>query len=117
VPLVTGWAQVQAAAGSSDEADRLAAAVLGPRLAACVQVVGPVQSRYWWRGRLESATEWLFLAKTTADRADAVVAALVAAHSYETPEVIVLPVVGGHDPYLSWIGDAVRALPGEPPGP
>jgi len=102
-----GVVQVQVAAGSVQEAERVAAALLEPRLAACVQVVGPITSRYWWEGTLETATEWLCLAKTTDDRAGAAVAAVVAAHSYDTPEVIVLPVVAGHADYLEWVGRTV----------
>ncbi|MFN2607838.1 MAG: divalent-cation tolerance protein CutA [Acidimicrobiales bacterium] len=105
---MAGCVQVQATAGSFEEAERLAAAVLHPRLAACVQVLGPITSRYWWDGRLETATEWLCLAKTTEDRADAVVAVMGAAHSYDTPEVLVLPVIGGHDGYLAWVDRTVH---------
>ncbi len=83
--------------------------MLEGRLAACVQVVGPVRSRYWWEGRLETAVEWLCVAKTTADRVDEVVAVIVAAHPYDTPEVIVIPVVGGNDRYLRWVDDTVHA--------
>ena len=102
--------QVLTAAGSREEAGRLADALLERRLAACVQVVGPVHSRYWWRGRLESAEEWLCLAKTTAAAVDAAVAEIGRRHSYDEPEVTVTPIVGGSAGYLAWI-DA------EVPGP
>ncbi len=102
-----GCVQVQTTAGSKEEADRLVAALLERRLAACVQVLGPIESRYWWEGRLESATEWLCLAKTTADRVDDVVTAIRDAHSYDTPEVLVTPVSGGNERYLRWIEDTV----------
>lgn len=102
---VTGAVQVQTTAGSLEEAEALASALLEPKLAACVQVVGPVESRYWWEGRLETATEWLCLVKTTDDRVEQVVAAIEAAHSYETPEVLVVPVVGGNEGYLRWISE------------
>jgi len=102
-----GCVQVQTTASSEDEADRLATALLEARLAACVQVVGPVRSRYWWQGSLQSATEWLCLAKTTQDRVYEVTAVLQASHSYDTPEVIVVPIVGGGEDYLQWITDTV----------
>ena len=105
----TGCSQVQTTAGSREEAERIAAALLESRLAACVQVVGPIESRYWWEGRLETATEWLCLAKTTDERLDEVVAAVAAAHSYDTPEVIALPVVAGNPGYLEWIAEVVGA--------
>ncbi|HEV3401136.1 MAG TPA: divalent-cation tolerance protein CutA [Acidimicrobiales bacterium] len=105
----TGWLQVQVAAGSREEADGVASAVLGPRLAACVQVVGPVESRFWWEGRLDTATEWLCLIKTTDERLDAVVATIRDAHSYDTPEIIAVPVVGGDEAYLRWVTDVTDA--------
>jgi periplasmic divalent cation tolerance protein len=103
----TGWLQVQVTAGSHGEADGVAAAVLRRRVAACVQIVGPVESRFWWEGRLDTATEWLCLVKTTADRLDEVVAAVRKAHSYDTPEIIALPIVGGSERYLRWITEVV----------
>jgi len=98
---------VQTTAGSEEEAHRLGEVVLRSHLAACVQVIGPVRSRYWWQGTLESATEWLCLVKTTDDRADEVVATIRAAHSYDMPEVIVTGVVGGDEGYLGWIATTV----------
>ncbi len=89
----------------------MASAVLDRRLAACVQVVGPVESRFWWEGRLDTATEWLCLVKTTDDRLDQVVSAIRQAHSYDTPEIIALPVVGGSDAYLRWVSEVVADDP------
>ncbi|MDP9401917.1 MAG: divalent-cation tolerance protein CutA [Actinomycetota bacterium] len=100
--------QVQTTAGSREEAEALADAVLRRRLAACVQVVGPVQSRYWWHGELESAEEWLCLAKTTHDRMEELMEAIGGAHSYETPEIIATSIVGGTGPYLRWISEEAR---------
>ena len=102
-----GCVQVQTTAGSKEEADRLASVLLERRLAARVQVLGPMESRYWWEGALESATEWLCLAKTTADRVDDVVAAIGEAHSYDTPEVLATEVSGGNEHYLRWVEDTV----------
>ena len=90
-----------------EDAERLARDLVERRVAACVQVLGPMESRYWWEGRLESATEWLCLAKTTADRVDEVVAAIEEAHSYDTPEVLVTGVVGGNGRYLRWVEETV----------
>jgi len=108
-----GHVQVLAAAGTKDEADAIAAALLDARLAACVQIVGPVQSRYRWQGQVESAEEWLCVAKTTAARAGDAVAEIARVHSYDTPEITVTPIVGGAESYLAWI-DAEVAAPGGP---
>ncbi|HEX2192921.1 MAG TPA: divalent-cation tolerance protein CutA [Acidimicrobiales bacterium] len=99
--------QVQTTAGSKEEADRVASVLLERRLAACVQVLGPMESRYWWQGALETATEWLCLAKTTADRVDEVVAAIGDTHSYDVPEVLATTVSGGNARYLRWVEDTV----------
>ena len=85
----------------------IAAALVEARLAACVQVVGPVRSTYRWEGRVESAEEWLCLAKTTAGLVDRAVDEIGRRHSYDTPEITVTPIVGGSVRYLGWIDDSV----------
>lgn len=84
-------------------ADRIAGELVAARVAACVQVSGPVSSTYWWQGQVESAQEWTIAAKTPKERAGALVDAIVAAHSYDVPEVLVTDVLGGHTPYLEWV--------------
>lgn len=108
-----GHVQVLTAAGSREEADAIAAALLDARLAACVQIVGPMQSRYRWQGRIESAQEWLCLVKTTASRSADAMAEIARVHSYDTPEITVTPIVGGAASYLAWI-DAEVAPSGSP---
>lgn len=93
---------------SAEEAERLARAVVADHLAACVQIVGPVRSVFRWDGAVAVESEWQVVVKTAADRVDAVTARLVADHSYDVPEVIAVPVVGGHAPYLSWVVDETR---------
>ncbi|HET7488512.1 MAG TPA: divalent-cation tolerance protein CutA [Acidimicrobiales bacterium] len=102
-----GHVQVQTAAASREEADAIADAVLVARVAACVQVVGPVHSRYWWQGALESAEEWLCVVKTTAERAGDAMAVIAGVHSYDNPEIIALPIVAGAGPYLAWLDTEV----------
>jgi len=93
---------------SRGEAQKIAKAVLTKKLAACVNIIGDLDSRYWWRGRLESARECLLLIKTTRTRVRAVTTAVKAAHTYEVPEVIFLPIVAGERRYLKWIGASVK---------
>jgi periplasmic divalent cation tolerance protein len=108
VATATEVVQVQFTASSKELADRIAGTLLDRRLVACAQSIGPLESRYWWQGELESAREWLVLCKTTAARVDDTVAAVVAGHDYEVPEVLVTPVHGGSAAYLAWVADAVR---------
>lgn len=89
--------------GDAEEAQRLAARVVEARLAACAQVSAPITSTYWWNGAVESASEYRIEFKTRRDLADRLVEHLRAAHSYEVPEVLVVPVLGGNPAYLVWI--------------
>ncbi len=97
--------QVSTAAGSREDAEQIAAALVERRLAGCVQVVGPVRSVYRWQGRVEQADEWLCLAKTTSDRFAAVEAAIRELHSYECPEIVATPIVAGSAAYLAWLAE------------
>ncbi len=99
--------QVLTAAGSREEAAAIADALVEGRLAACVQVLGPIRSTYRWEGRIESAEEWLCLAKTTSGRAGEAVAEIGRLHSYDTPEITVMPITAGSRRYLAWIDDEV----------
>jgi periplasmic divalent cation tolerance protein len=90
------------------EARKVARAVLAKKLAACVNIVGGLESHYWWRGKLETARECLLLIKTTRARVQAVTSAIKAAHSYEVPEIIFVPIVVGERKYLKWLQGSVR---------
>jgi len=89
--------------GNPDQAAGVARTLVGEGLAACVNIVPAVRSIYRWKGELCDDAETLAVIKTTTERRDALVARLVALHPYELPEAIVLPVDGGHAPYLDWL--------------
>jgi periplasmic divalent cation tolerance protein len=101
--------------GSAEEAERLSRALIAGRLAACVNVLSPVRSFYHWKGAVEDASEWLLLIKTERRLFPQLRASLEAAHSYELPEVLALPVVEGSPNYLAWIA-AELAPPVTPTG-
>jgi periplasmic divalent cation tolerance protein len=111
---VTELCQVSIACGSADEAAAVGAALLDTRLAACVQTVGPVESRYWWRGTQETATEWVCVAKSRTALVDEITAAVRAVHSYEVPEVVATPIVGGSANYLAWVEAETSTSADEP---
>src|SRR5260221_13192997 len=92
---------------SRTEARKVARTILRKKLAACVNIVGGLESHYWWRGKLECAREQLLLIKTTRARSDGVMKAVKAAHSYEVPEVIFLPIVASERTYLKWLRSSV----------
>ena len=104
---MTGAVLVLSAVGSRAEAERIAQALVAERLAACVNVVPGVVSVYRWKGAVDGGDELLLLIKTEARAVDALRARLVALHSYELPEVVVVPITGGHPPYLDWIAEGV----------
>lgn len=86
-----------------ESGERLGTALVRERLAACVNVVPGVTSIYWWEGRLERASEVLLVLKTTGGTVAALRERAVALHPYEVPEVLVLDVKEGHEPYLDWV--------------
>ncbi len=94
-------------AGSREEAKKIAGALVERKLAACVNIVGPIDSVYRWKGAVESAQEWLLVIKTTATQFERVRDAIRELHSYELPECIVLAVEDGSAEYLEWIGESV----------
>ncbi|MFF5444752.1 divalent-cation tolerance protein CutA [Streptomyces sp. NPDC012888] len=92
---------------SAGAAAELARLLVEARLAACAQVSGPVTSVYRWKGLTETTQEWQVLFKTTAERYPALEDRLLAAHPYDTPEVIATPVVRGSAGYLAWVAEEV----------
>lgn len=87
----------------AEEAERIARAVVGERLAACANLLAPATSVYWWQGRLEEGREVPLVFKTRAELVEALTARVVALHSYACPCVIALPIAHGHAPYLAWL--------------
>jgi len=92
---------------SAERAGELSQRLVESSLAACVQVLGPISSTYRWKGRLETAREWLCLIKTRGDIYSRVEATIAERHPYEVPEIVALPISQGSHPYLSWLERAV----------
>ncbi|HVG33550.1 MAG TPA: divalent-cation tolerance protein CutA [Pyrinomonadaceae bacterium] len=97
-------------AGSREEAARLAEMLVGARLAACVQIMPEMESIYHWKGSVHRDPEFLLLAKTTRAKFDDLEREVRALHSYETPEIIALPVTTGSAPYLEYLTATVEPL-------
>ena len=95
-------------AGSQEEADKIANALVTEMLAACVNVLPGVTSVYRWEGTVQRDQEWLLVAKSTRQVLDDLVRCVQALHSYDLPEVIALPVVGGSEAYLRWVDGEVH---------
>jgi periplasmic divalent cation tolerance protein len=93
---------------SKEEAASIAQTLVERKLAACVNITGPIDSVYRWKGQVENSTEWLLLIKTTAAAFDRVQDVIRELHSYELPECIQLPIEAGAHEYLSWIKESVQ---------
>lgn len=85
------------------EADTIAAALLKERLAACVQIGGPIDSSYWWNERIETSREFVLTIKTRRDLFPRLEAAILALHSYEQPEILAFAAVEVTPGYLKWL--------------
>ena len=90
-------------AATEEEARSLAELLLNQRKAACVNIVPRVDSLFWWQGKLDSAQESLLIAKTRASLLPDIIEMVKMAHSYDVPEIIALPVIGGNEDYLRWV--------------
>jgi periplasmic divalent cation tolerance protein len=102
---------VLTALGAPRDAERIARALVEERLAACVNIVPGVVSIYRWKGNVEQEPELMLVIKTLVERVDALKARLLELHPYELAEVVVIPIVDGHKPYLDWLADQVTPLP------
>jgi periplasmic divalent cation tolerance protein len=100
--------QVVTTVGEKSDAEKIARTLLEKRLAACVQIVGPVTSSYWWRGRIETEEEWLCFIKSNESHYEDVERAIKGIHPYEIPEVIAMPIIAGLPDYLMWLNGELR---------
>lgn len=106
---MTGPVVLLSTVGKKEDAERIAEALVERGLAACVNVVPGLRSIYRWKGKVEKDDELLLIIKTRGERVEELRQALLGGlHPYEVPELVVLPIAGGHPPYLDWIKDAVE---------
>jgi len=92
-----------------EQAERIARALVEARLAACVQIDGPISSVYRWEGTVTQGKEWRLAAKTRAATFDDVVEVIRREHAYQVPEMIALPIAAGSTDYLGWLAAETRS--------
>ena len=97
-----------ATTATQDDAQKIADTLLQQRLAACVQISGPITSSYWWEAKIDRSAEWLCTIKTRRDLYGSVERAIRDAHSYDEPEILATLVVDGSAGYLKWLDEQVR---------
>jgi periplasmic divalent cation tolerance protein len=95
-------------AANTAEARRISRALVSSRLAACVNVTGRVSSLFWWKGKTDKANEVLMMAKSTRAKLPRIIRLVRSLHSYDVPEIIAVPIVGGNRDYLDWIDGSIR---------
>jgi len=103
--MLNEYIQVFTTVEKREDGDRIASTVVNKRVAACAQILGPIHSTYWWKGKVEEAGEWLLMMKTRQDLFPSLEKEIRAVHHYEVPEIIALPIVAGSASYLEWIDD------------
>jgi periplasmic divalent cation tolerance protein len=101
---VAEFIQVLTTTDSRELAEKIGQALVERRLAACVQIAGPVKSVYRWQRQIETAEEWQCWIKTTRERFAQVEQAIRELHTYSVPEIIATPIVAGSADYLTWLG-------------
>lgn len=95
--------QVITTTDKKEDAERIARTLVDKRLAACVQIMGPITSIYRWKGKIETAGEWLCLIKSRQENYRAIERTILSLHAYETPEIIAVPVTAGSRDYFDWL--------------
>jgi len=108
MPGHTGYILILSTCPDPDVAGDIAQALVAARLAACVNIVSGVSSRFHWQGRIDQADEHLLIIKTTHERYSDVENKIRSMHPYELPEIISVPVAGGLMEYLDWIDQETK---------
>jgi periplasmic divalent cation tolerance protein len=100
---MTDYIQVVTTTERQEDAERIARALVEARLAACVQIVGPINSTYRWKGAIETAEEWQCAAKSRQNLFAEVDEAIRTIHPYDVPEILAVPIAAGTSAYLEWL--------------
>ena len=100
---MTSFIQIVTMTDKKEDAEKIAMTLVKRKLAACVQIVGPIVSTYRWKGTIETATEWQCVIKTREGLYTEIEKAIRAIHPYEVPEIIAVPIIAGNSDYLEWL--------------
>ncbi|HVO66633.1 MAG TPA: divalent-cation tolerance protein CutA [Syntrophales bacterium] len=97
------YIQVLTTTGRKEDAEKIAMTLVERKLAACVQILGPITSTYRWKGNIEAAEEWQCVIKSRKDLYKDIEKAIKSIHPYEVPEIIATPIIAGSKDYLDWL--------------
>jgi len=105
--MKTQYIVVLVTAKDKKEAIKIAQGLLEAKLIACANIIGGIQSLFWWQGKIDSSKEVLLVLKTKKTLFKKVSVKVRSLHSYQTPEIIALPIVNGSEDYLRWVSSSV----------
>ncbi len=100
--------QIVTTVDKKEDAERIAGVLVEKRLAACVQILGPIISTYRWKGKIETSEEWLIQIKSGRALYGEVEEAIMELHPYDVPEIIAVPIVEGNRDYLKWMEEELK---------
>lgn len=95
-------------ASNNEEAKKIAEALIKNKLVACANMIENVTSVFWWEAKIDNAKEVLLIAKSKKAQLRKITSLVKSLHSYQVPEIIALPILGGYKPYLDWIDESLR---------
>ena len=107
------YIQVFTTTGKKEDAVRIAKILLEKRLAGCIQIIGPVSSLYWWKGKMEESEEWLCIIKSEKSLYNELEKTIKDNHPYEVPEIIAVPIIMGNQDYLDWLNSILQLKTGK----
>jgi periplasmic divalent cation tolerance protein len=96
------------ATSNKKEAERLAGGLVKNKFAACVNLMDNITSVFWWEGKIDRASEVLLMVKSKKTKIPKIIKLVKSLHSYEVPEIVVLPIIAGEKKYLNWIDESLR---------
>lgn len=105
---MAGFIQITIIVGTKEEGEKLVHNLVENRLIACGQILGPIQSTYWWKGKIETSQEWMCLAKSKEKKFAEIVRQVKRTHSYEVPEIIAVPLIAVDENYAHWLEGELR---------
>ena len=106
---MTEYIQVLTTVEHKADAEKIAKGLVEKRLAACVQILGPLTSYYHWQGKLDSAAEYLCLIKSRDDLFSLLETEIISMHPYDVPEILAMPITKGGKDYLNWLAAELEA--------
>jgi periplasmic divalent cation tolerance protein len=116
IPAARDFRMVFVMASNEAESGKIAQALVEEKLAACVNVVGPVRSTYRWRGEIQNATEYMLVIKAPTRHFSKLERRVRELHSYEVPEIVAVTLAAGSKPYLAWLAESTMEAAAPPAG-